>query len=51
MIFNKLKFSMKKCRSALFLIEMDTYGSGSGKISVADPDPPQNVMDPQHWAK
>jgi hypothetical protein len=28
-------------------------GSGSGSISQrhgsADPDPPQNVMDPQHW--
>jgi hypothetical protein len=21
------------------------------QISVADPDPPQNVMDPQHWIK
>jgi hypothetical protein len=30
-------------------------GSGSGSISqrhgFADPDPPQNVMDPQHWSK
>jgi hypothetical protein len=34
-------------------------GSGSGSISQRhgsvdpdlDPDPPQNVMDPQHWLK
>ncbi len=32
---------------------MKTEGSGSGSIGQrngsADPDPHQNVMDPQHW--